>query len=74
MYVCVCNAVSDRTVKRALSEGKHSLRSLREHLGYTARCGRCTGCLREMIDSHLAGLGVREQGPCSGILREACGG
>jgi len=74
MYVCVCNAVSDRTVKRALSEGKLSLRSLRDHLGYTARCGRCTGCLREMIDSHLAELGVHEEGACRGNLSEACGG
>ncbi len=74
MYVCVCNAVSDRTVKRALSEGKHCLRSLREHLGYTARCGRCTGCLREMIDAHLSGLGLPEESAPSGALRETCGG
>jgi len=74
MYVCVCNAVSDRTVKRALSEGKHCLRSLREHLGYTARCGRCTGCLREMIDAHLSGLGLPEESAPPEVLREACGG
>jgi bacterioferritin-associated ferredoxin len=52
MYVCVCNAINDRQVKSALQQGKHSLSSLRQHLGFTSSCGRCTGCLRKMIDAH----------------------
>lgn len=53
MYVCVCNAVSDRQVKQALCEGKHSIRELRNHLGYKSCCGKCTGCMRSLIDHHL---------------------
>ncbi|MGB0723345.1 MAG: (2Fe-2S)-binding protein [Gammaproteobacteria bacterium] len=52
MYLCVCNAISDRQVKQALAEGLASVRELRRHFDYPERsCGKCHGCLREMINA-----------------------
>lgn len=53
MYVCVCNAVTDRDIGCAVSEGCCTLRQLREQLGVGARCGRCAGCAREVLRDTL---------------------
>lgn len=52
MYVCVCNAVNDRQVKKALDDGILSIRGLRMHLGFESCCGRCTDCMRDLIRKH----------------------
>jgi len=49
MYVCVCNAISDRQVKQAISQGKQSVRDLRVHFGFESCCGKCTTCMRNAI-------------------------
>ena len=53
MYVCVCNAVTERDIFNAVAEGCASLRQLREQLGVGAHCGRCTGCARDMLKNSL---------------------
>ena len=53
MYVCVCNAVTERDIFSAVSEGCASLRQLREQLGVGACCGRCKGCARNVLQSSL---------------------
>jgi bacterioferritin-associated ferredoxin len=68
MYVCVCNAVNDRQVREALEEGWNSLSSLRQRLGYNSSCGRCTGCLRKMIETHQSVSGL--QGECANCPSE----
>jgi bacterioferritin-associated ferredoxin len=54
MYVCVCNAVTDRDIGHAVAQGYGSLRELREQLGVGACCGRCTGCARDLLRSSQA--------------------
>jgi len=53
MYVCVCNAVTERDILGAVAEGCASLRQLREQLGVGACCGRCKGCARDMLTHSL---------------------
>ncbi len=53
MYVCVCNAVTDRDIGGAVASGCSSLQELREQLGVGACCGRCTGCAREVLHDSL---------------------
>jgi bacterioferritin-associated ferredoxin len=53
MYVCICNAVTERDIGSAVAEGCGSLRELREQLGVGACCGRCTGCARDVLKSSL---------------------
>ena len=56
MYVCICNAVTERHIFEAARSGLTRLRHLREALGVTAECGRCAKCahqcLREALDSN----------------------
>lgn len=48
MYVCVCNAVTESQVLRAVEEGVRNLRGLQARLGIALECGRCA--------SHAHGL------------------
>jgi len=54
MYVCVCNAVTERDIAAAACEGTTTLRQLRRDLGVTADCGRCARYARDCLRSALA--------------------
>lgn len=53
MYVCVCNAVTERHIRNAVEGGATRMRDLRERLGVTAECGRCASCAKECLRSAL---------------------
>ncbi|NLF54417.1 MAG: bacterioferritin [Thauera phenolivorans] len=55
MYVCVCNAITERHIGQAVDEGMCSLRELREQLGVGAECGRCARHARECMHAALGG-------------------
>ncbi|WP_341676174.1 (2Fe-2S)-binding protein [Niveibacterium sp. SC-1] len=53
MYICVCNAVTERQIEQAAREGARRLRDLREQLGVTSDCKSCAGCaLKCLRDCH----------------------
>lgn len=54
MYVCVCNAVTERHIGQAVREGASTLRELRTKLGVASECGRCACCARDCLRSELA--------------------
>ena len=54
MYVCVCNAVTERDIAAAACEGTTTLRQLRRDLGVTADCGRCARYAHNCLRSALA--------------------
>ena len=41
MYVCICNAVTERQIRDAASGGVNDLWSLQRELGVAAGCGSC---------------------------------
>lgn len=49
MYVCVCQAVTERQVREAAENGIRSVRDLREHLGVASECGRCARCAHGIL-------------------------
>lgn len=53
MYVCVCNAVTERHIDEAVRQGSSTLRHLRQELGVTAECGRCAVCARDCLRAAL---------------------
>jgi len=53
MFVCVCNAVTERDIGSAVAEGCRSLRELRVQLGVGACCGRCSDCARGVLRDTL---------------------
>lgn len=54
MYVCVCNAVTERQIAQAAAEGVTRMRELRCQLGVTADCNRCARCAHQCLRSALA--------------------
>jgi bacterioferritin-associated ferredoxin len=53
MYVCVCNAVTERDICCAVAEGCHSLRELRQQLDFGSCCGRCFVYTRGVLQETL---------------------
>jgi bacterioferritin-associated ferredoxin len=59
MFVCICNAVTDREIRQSADLGVKSFDELRECLGVAACCGKCEGTARAV-------LGEREQSAMAG--------
>jgi bacterioferritin-associated ferredoxin len=49
MYVCVCQAVTDREIHQAARNGAKTLKDLRRDLGVSVDCGRCASCARQCL-------------------------
>ncbi len=49
MYVCVCNAVSDKAIKQAVKQGHESLEAIQRELAVGTCCGRCKPFAQEVI-------------------------
>ncbi|WP_241972412.1 bacterioferritin-associated ferredoxin [Aliidiomarina soli] len=53
MYVCLCKAVTDKDIQRAVQAGASSMRCLRQEHGVASQCGRCAGHAKEVLDDAL---------------------
>ncbi|MFJ1461744.1 bacterioferritin-associated ferredoxin [Nocardia sp. N2S4-5] len=49
MYVCICNAVSEKDVHRCVAAGACSTRQVKKACGWQPGCGSCTARLAEVI-------------------------
>jgi bacterioferritin-associated ferredoxin len=50
MYVCVCNAVTDRQI-RAQSQGSHrTVADIYRALGIKLQCGKCVRTVKTILD------------------------
>ncbi len=60
MYVCVCNAITERDVRQAAAEGVRTLTELTFRTGCAATCGSCAShaesVLHESRASHAGAL------------------
>jgi bacterioferritin-associated ferredoxin len=50
MYVCLCNALTDRQVREAVSNGASRPREIYGACGCVAQCGTCATLMRQMLD------------------------
>jgi bacterioferritin-associated ferredoxin len=50
MYVCICNAVTDRQIRQAAELGATSLDALACSLGVGAGCGCCRDSAQRLLD------------------------
>lgn len=53
MYVCICKAVSESRIRRAVGEGACTLRDLTRELGVGTCCGKCVPTAREVLSTAL---------------------
>jgi bacterioferritin-associated ferredoxin len=50
MYVCLCNALTDRDIRRVAGPADGSVAQVYRALGCAPRCGQCVPVVREMLD------------------------
>jgi bacterioferritin-associated ferredoxin len=62
MYVCICNSVTDREIKKAVKQGVDTFDKVCSSLGVASCCGRCENHAREVIAQ-----AQHTQSPLSGI-------
>ena len=41
MYICICNAITDKQIRHAARSGVHNLWQLQRELGVASACGSC---------------------------------
>jgi len=56
MYICLCNAITDRQIVRAAEMGARSPEDLAQELGVGLGCGRCTSCATTLLCETIARL------------------
>jgi len=54
MYVCICNAVTDRQIRRAVRDGVTTFAELQARLNVSASCGRCESFARGVLAEAVA--------------------
>jgi bacterioferritin-associated ferredoxin len=56
MYICICNAITDRQIVAAAEQGARSPDDLAHGLGVGLGCGRCTSCAITLLQETVAAL------------------
>ena len=54
MYICICNAVTEKAVRECARNGVCSVDELALELGVGAGCGRCRDCANELLQDARA--------------------
>jgi bacterioferritin-associated ferredoxin len=49
LYICICNAVTEKAVRECARNGPCSLEQLSFELGVGSGCGRCRDCASELL-------------------------
>lgn len=49
MYVCVCNAVTERQIEEAVENGAKTVKDLNAELGVGSDCGSCVSCAKACL-------------------------
>jgi len=49
MYVCICNAITDKQIRKAAKAGATDLWSLQARLGVASGCGSCKDVASEIL-------------------------
>ena len=57
MYICICKAVTDGQIRSAVQDGVTSMSGLRESLGCTGQCGKCSRHVKQIRDEVLVDMG-----------------
>ena len=61
MYICLCNAITDRQIVRAAEQGARTPKDLAHNLGVGLGCGRCVSCAKDLLVETVARL---DRGSC----------
>ncbi|CBJ83352.1 regulatory or redox component complexing with Bfr, in iron storage and mobility [Xenorhabdus bovienii SS-2004] len=57
MYICLCNAISDKTIRNIVCQQHvRSIRELRDFVPVGSNCGKCIRQAREIMNEEIAQL------------------
>lgn len=59
MYVCICNAVCDKRIQEAISQGHADADSVYAHCGVQPRCRSCSVTIEDMIETHTSNAAMQ---------------
>jgi len=68
MYICLCNAITEREIIQAAELGARSPEDLASGLGVGLGCGRCTSCAKALLVEAVARIACAPSG-CAGAVR-----
>jgi len=63
MYICICHAVTDSTIREAVHDGATSFGQLSFETGCGTQCGSCVPQARQIMDETLRDSGLPESRP-----------
>ncbi len=49
MYICVCNAITDKQIRKAAADGARDIWQLQRELGVATGCGSCKESATEIL-------------------------
>jgi len=52
MYVCICNAITDKQIIEAQQNGYANMEQITRHLGVGNCCGRCVTTAQEVLNDN----------------------
>lgn len=52
-YICICNAINERSIHAAIDAGAQSAAEVYAHVGVTPQCGLCADEFDRMIDERF---------------------
>jgi bacterioferritin-associated ferredoxin len=58
MYICICNAVTEKAIRDAVRDGARSVFDLSLRTGCSTQCGTCTDVVRDIMEATLAEIGA----------------
>jgi bacterioferritin-associated ferredoxin len=53
MYVCICNAVTDRAIREVVDQGAQSLFEVQCQLPVASCCGRCEQTANDVVNEQV---------------------
>ena len=61
MYVCVCNAVTDKQIFNAAKNGAKTVKDLKNTLGVASECTSCVNCAKACLKAAHEALNEKDQ-------------
>ena len=69
MYVCICTAVTDKDIRKAVDRGACSLSDVQNELPVGACCGRCADIRIEPAQASTAAITASRAGKRDGFIK-----
>ncbi|HBR00064.1 MULTISPECIES: (2Fe-2S)-binding protein [unclassified Roseofilum] len=54
MYICICHAITDRDIRKAVAQGACSIDLVCDRLEFSGGCGRCREHAQQVVQEALS--------------------